>query len=65
MYVRKVFKQNGSVAIVVPKELCKALGIVPGTYLMWSLGKGGAMKLELLEWKGGKEGDRGKKRDEV
>lgn len=60
MYVRKVFKQDGSVAIVVPKELCKALAIAPGTYLIWSLGKGGAMKVELLEGRGGKKGERGK-----
>jgi len=57
MYVRKVFKQNGSLAIVVPKELCKALAIVPGTYLVWNLEKGGAMKVELLERRGGKEGE--------
>lgn len=53
MYIRKVWKQAGSLAIVLPKELCKTLRIVQGSHVAMSLEKDGSVKMKRLFYEDG------------
>ena len=65
MWIRKVFKQSGSVAVVVPKALCEVLGIGAGSHLTWTLQKDESVRVEKLDVKGGKGGRKGSGRSTV
>jgi len=48
MFVRKVWRQSNSLAIVIPKELCRATRIVEGCHVVMSLGSDGVVQFERL-----------------
>jgi len=48
MFVRKVWRQSNSLAIVIPKEICRAARIVEGCHVVMSLEKDGVVQFERL-----------------
>lgn len=60
MFVRRVFRQGNSVAIVIPTRYVDEFAIEPGDMLAFDLDKGGGLRLRPLrveDWtEAGKEG---------
>lgn len=48
MHVMKVWKQAGSLAVVVPKAICKAMRVKAGSFVVISLNKDGCAEMRLL-----------------
>lgn len=48
MFVRKVFRQGNSAAIVIPTEYVDSLGIRPGDSVAWDMTKEGGLRLRPL-----------------
>jgi antitoxin component of MazEF toxin-antitoxin module len=51
MWIRRLFKQGSSVCVVVPREVCIALGLAAGSYVELELTK--ARNVVLKEVKRG------------
>lgn len=48
MYLMKVWKQAGSLAVVVPKAICQASRIKAGSHVAFSLRKDGSIKMQRV-----------------
>lgn len=48
MYVMKVWRQAGSLAVVVPKALCQAMRLVSGAHVVMSMEKDGSVRMKPL-----------------
>jgi len=48
MFVRKVWRQSKSLAVVIPKEVCRGARIVEGSHVVMSLQKGGVVQFKRL-----------------
>lgn len=62
MHVMKVWRQAGSLAVVVPKSICQATRIVAGSFVLISLEKDGDVRIKRLMREDGKLNVKGGKK---
>lgn len=63
MFVRRVFRQGNSVAIVIPTRYVDEFAIQPGDMLAFDLDKGGGLRLRPIhveDWKKAEEEEKEK-----
>jgi len=61
MFVRRVWRQGNSIAIVIPNRYVEELGIEPGDSVAFDMMKDGGLRLRPMRVEGWKQGDEERK----